>query len=117
MTAARCGPGLLDEDEEILTAGAHRRHLTVAVVRLQAQRALVERDRSIEVRDGEMDGAEAQRGRQPRYERRVFGGGAHGRSLSLDPTDLAASRRRQPSSARFGLAAEDRPCGCSAEPR
>ena len=76
VTAAGRGTGLLDEHEEVLAARAHRRDLAVAVVQLQAERALVERDRTAEVRDGEVDGPEAQRVRKPRGERRI-GRSAH----------------------------------------
>ena len=54
VAAAEPGAGLLDEHEQVLAAGAHRRAVAVAVVQLQAERALVEGDRAVEVRDREV---------------------------------------------------------------
>jgi hypothetical protein len=45
---ARRGVRLLDQNEQVLGAGAHRRYGAVAVVQPQAQRALVEGDRAVE---------------------------------------------------------------------
>ena len=72
---ARRGAGLLDEHEQVLAADAHRREVPVAVVKLQAQRTLVERDRALERGDGQVGGAQAQRVGQARRRRGVGGGG------------------------------------------
>ena len=97
MAAAQRALGILDEDEQVLAAGAHRRDVAVAIVQLQAQRALVERDRAVEIGDGEVDGTEAQRVRQARRERRVFGGGAHGMILGRKGRAAALARQTQSS--------------------
>ena len=65
----------LVQDEQVLAARAHGGGVALARVQLQPDRVLVEADGAVEVRDGEVDGAEAQRrGERP----------DHGRSASLD---------------------------------
>jgi len=77
VAPAGAGGGLLDEDEEAFAARAHRGDPAVAVVQLKAERALIERDRSVERRHSEMDPAEAQGVGQARGANSV-GIGAHG---------------------------------------
>src|SRR6185312_13004056 len=49
---------LLDEDEHVLAARAHRGGAVLAAVQPQADRALVEVDRAVEVADGDVHRAE-----------------------------------------------------------
>ena len=52
---------VLDEDEQVLAAGAERGAAVLAAVQPQADRVLVEGDRAVEVGDGQLDGAHPQR--------------------------------------------------------
>ena len=59
VAARRARRRLADEHEQVVAAaGPERGGVAVAIVHAQADRALVERDRAIEVGDGQMGGAE-----------------------------------------------------------
>ena len=71
MVEAGVAPGgagvrVLDEDEQVLAAGAERGAAVLAAMQPQADRGLVEADGPVEVGDGELDGAHPQRGGEDR---------------------------------------------------
>jgi hypothetical protein len=66
VAAGRARAGVLDEHEQVLAAGAQRGAAGLAPVQPQADRGRVEGDGALEVGDGELHGADPQRGGEGR---------------------------------------------------
>ena len=100
VAAGAAGAGVLDEHEQVLAAGAERGATVLAAVHPQADRALVEVDGAVEVGDGQLDGADPQRGGE---DGGGLGLGGHGDRIAparpvvqwQDVTDAWTSRARR----------------------